>query len=382
MQINHTQLKKLLWKYYEDKTPLDIKGGPGIGKSEIIIQTMRDIAAKEGLQFVYWNETLDEDKEQMLKEDLSKYFIFSDMRLSQMEPTDLKGFPNNQKEYARWVPTLLFKLFSNPEAHGAVFFDEANLATPNTMAACYQIINDKQIGETPISKNIFFISAGNRIDETNNAFEEPAPLNNRRGNIVLLPPKVYSDDSNEDTWLDWAVDKGIDTRVTSFLMSYPSKIYMFDPDNQDPSFPSPRTWAKVGKMIKDVKNIDEVKLIAAPLIGEGVATELRSHIKMSEKIDVKKILNKPKEIEKYSGVNNLDKKYSIVAEVAEMYRNQKKGENVLDKALALCQYIEPEFGMFMVKLMKSYSKNSFATELLKCSNWSSVAKDYSKYLEV
>lgn len=383
MEVTHNQLKKLIRTYYEDKEPLDIKGGPGIGKSEVVKGTLKNIAEEKGLKFVYWNEIQEEEKEAFLDKDLSQYFIFSDMRLSQMEPTDLKGFPNNQREFARWVPTLLFKLFSNPEAHGCVFFDEANLATPSTMAACYQIIHDKQIGETPISKNIFFISAGNRIDETNNAFEEPAPLNNRRGNIILLPPKVHGEENdNGDNWLNWASEKGIDTRVVSFLMSFPSKIYTFDPDSNDPSFGSPRTWAKVGLMIKDIKNPDEVRLLAAPLIGEALAIELRTHIKKSEKIDVKKILNNPKEIEKYK--DEMDKKYSIIAEIVEMYKNQKKNERTLDKSLALGQHIEPEFAIFMVKMMKGClnNKEQFPKELMKCDNWKKVTKEFAKYLVV
>ena len=377
VEINANKLNWLLEKSYETKIPLDIKGPPGIGKSEIIKDTMVKIAEQNKLKFVDWNRLSAENKENVLKEDITKQFIFADIRLSQMDQTDLKGFPNAQKEWARWIPMLLFKVLSQPEAKGCVFFDEINLATPSVVASCYQIINDHQIGETPISKNILFVSAGNRLSDTNNAFEDPAPLNNRRGNMVLNPPIVRSSDPKEKTWTTWAIEHNIDSRIIAYLNCYETDIFRFEEDNKDPSFPTPRTWAKLSKMIANLTNPKEIKLCAAIMIGEGTALKFYTYIKMAEKINVKEILNNPELIKKYDKPEDIDKKYSIISTVSEMYVKDKK---VLDKALALCNYIEPEYGMFMLRMMKSFCKGNFGTELNNTKNWQTISEKYFKFL--
>jgi len=375
MEVRHSQLKNLLLRGYETKVPVDIKGAPGIGKSEIVKEVAERIAESEKKDFIFWNEINQEEKHKMLSVDLSKVFFFIDIRLAQFDQTDLKGFPNTKMDYAQWVPTLMFKVLSRPEATGMVFFDEMNLAAPSVTATAYQIVNDHQVGETPISKGMFFVSAGNRLEDTNNAFEDPAPLNNRRANVVLLEPRIRDEDG--DDWTTWATENGVDPREIAYLNWKESNLFKYDPESKDASFPSPRTWTKLSKMIEGVDNLGELRSYAGSLLGEGVAREFVGFLKLKEKVNIKRLLKNPKLIEKYSGAKNIDVKYSIIAGVAELYVRDQK---ILNDALGLCGYMEPEFSMFMLKMMKGMCKEDFSKRLVACKNWPKLSKDFAKYV--
>jgi hypothetical protein len=377
MEVRHSQLKNLLLRGYETKVPVDIKGAPGIGKSEIVKEVAERIAESEKKDFIFWNEINQEEKHKMLSVDLSKVFFFIDIRLAQFDQTDLKGFPNTKMDYAQWVPTLMFKVLSRPEATGMVFFDEMNLAAPSVTATAYQIVNDHQVGETPISKGMFFVSAGNRLEDTNNAFEDPAPLNNRRANVVLLQPQVRDADNKGDDWTTWATENNVDPREIAYLNWKESNLFKYDIESKDASFPTPRTWTKLSKMIEGVNDLKNLRAYAGALLGEGIAREFVGFLKLKEKVNIRNLLKNPKLIKKYSGGENIDVKYSIIAGVAELY---VKDQKILNDALGLCKHLEPEFSMFMLKMMKGMAKGEFSSKLVKCKNWKGIAQDFAKYV--
>jgi len=375
MEVTHKQLKQLLRKGYEAKVPIDVKGAMGIGKSEIIQDTAIQIASEEKRKFVFWNRISEEEKEGLLTADLDKVFIYSDIRLAQMDQTDLKGFPNTKADYAKWVPTLLFKILSRDTAVGMIFFDEMNTSAPSVMASAYSIVNDHLIGETPISYGIFIVSAGNGLEHSNNVFEDPAPLNNRRCNVVLNPPIVRSDDGED--WTTWASAHDVDARIIGYLNAYETKIFKYEEENKDPSFPTPRSWARLSNFIRGIKDSNLIKMYAGSLIGEGIAREFTAFINLSEKVNIREILKKPELMKRYQGEDQLDIKYSIVSGIAELYSKEGK---ILNEAMGLCPYMEPEFSMFMLKMMKGMHKGDYSKALTSCPNWKNIAGDFAKYV--
>ena len=70
-----------------------------------------------------------------------------DIRLSQMEPTDLRGIPFRNGAAVEWaIPAML----PDPERHGLegiLFLDEITSAAPTVSAAAYQLILDRRLGE-------------------------------------------------------------------------------------------------------------------------------------------------------------------------------------------------------------------------------------------
>jgi len=373
MEVDHKGLKTLMHRCYKTKVSLDVKGATGIGKSWIAKEVAMDIAKEKGKIFVEWNELGDEEKRELLDpEKVAKSFLFVDIRLSQMDPSDLRGLPDLKGDFVEWRPNLCWKVASMKGADGIIFFDEMNLAAPSIQASAYQIINDHQISELAISKDILIISAGNRISDKANVYDEPAPLKNRRVNVVLNNP-VMDEKSNSD-WGSWASDQGVVPSIIGFLYWKPSYLYAFDAKNKDPSFPTPRMWMRTSQMIEGVTDMEQVRMFMGGCVSEGIAKEYVSFQKLKNKIDIRDLLKHP---EKMAKITELDMKYSIVSGVAEMYKADQK---ILDSALNLCLFLQPEFSMFLLRCCKGFSKSNFASQLRNCPNWGKIAGEYAKYL--
>ena len=95
-------------------TPVMLWGPPGVGKSQMVAQ----IGARHGVQVIA-------------------------IRLSPMEPSDLRGIPFRSGEQVEWaVPAIL----PNTQRHGPegiLFLDEITSAPPSVSAAAYQLILDR-----------------------------------------------------------------------------------------------------------------------------------------------------------------------------------------------------------------------------------------------
>ena len=140
-------------------TPVMVWGPPGIGKSQIVAQ----VAAQHNVPVI-------------------------DIRLSQMEPTDLRGIPFRDGDHVVWsIPALL----PNAERHssrGILFLDEITSAPPSVTAAAYQLILDRRLGEYRVPGGWAIFAAGNRHGDRGVTYAMPAPLANRFTHYDLEAP--------------------------------------------------------------------------------------------------------------------------------------------------------------------------------------------------
>jgi len=246
---------------------------------------------------------------------------------------------------------------------------------------CYQLINDHIVGECPISYGVYFVSAGNGIEDTNNAFDDPAPLNNRRMNVILEPPIVFNSDGTGGDWVSWAASNSVDSRIISFLHWKQSMLFKYDKDSKDASFPSPRMWFKASKLIIDVKKSEELQLLVGCCVGEAASREFVAFTKLTEVVNAEEIIKNPEKIKKH--LNNLDILHNLVGQIADIY---KKDNEKLNQILLVCQpqFLPPEFSMYMLRVIKSYaiaeSKISFAEQIKAASNFKLIAMSFKKFL--
>ena len=145
MALNSEQLKELIIS--KPKRPIFIWGNPGIGKSDIVKQA----GEKLGVDVI-------------------------DVRLSLMDPADLRGIPMVINGKAEWMPPNFL-----PEKPGSIlFFDEFNLAPLSVQGAAYQIILDGKIGEHILPENTIRIAASNPTGSAGMLGNDlPLPLKNR-----------------------------------------------------------------------------------------------------------------------------------------------------------------------------------------------------------
>ena len=186
-------------------TPVMLWGPPGAGKSQLVAQA----AARHGAPVI-------------------------DVRLAQMEPTDLRGIPFRDGRNVVWsVPAML------PDAgrhgvRGILFLDEITSAPPTVTAAAYQLILDRRLGEYRVPEGWAIVAAGNRQGDRGLVYQMPSPLANRFTHFDLEP--------DLDDWIAWAHGLGIDARLIAFLRFRPELLFDLDAARASHAFPSPRSW--------------------------------------------------------------------------------------------------------------------------------------------
>ena len=237
-------------------TPVMLWGPPGVGKSQIVAQ----VAEKHVAAIV-------------------------DIRLSQMEPSDLRGIPFKQGSKVEWaIPAMLPDITLHGEA-GILFIDEITSAPPSVSAAAYQLILDRRLGEYRVPEHWAIVAAGNRQGDRGITYSMPSPLANRFSH--------YEVEVNLDDWAAWAYKNGIDERVIGFLRFRPDLLFDFRPEHNPVAFPSPRSWEFAHRAL--FKFAELPQLLPGGLeacVGHAAAVEFLAFIRSLENLpDIDAIAN-------------------------------------------------------------------------------------------
>jgi len=295
-------------------TPVMLWGPPGVGKSQIIA----GIAKKHAVPLI-------------------------DVRLSQMEPTDLRGIPFRADERGRtvvkWsVPEML----PDAERHGPagiLFLDEINAAPPTVSAAAYQLILDRRLGEYSIPEGWAIFAAGNRQGDRGVTYAMPAPLANRFTHYEVEP--------NLDDWIGWALQNDIDERVMGFLRFRPDLLFHYDAAHNPVAFPSPRSWEYAHRALH--KFADRPDLLADALqasVGKACGVELKAFIDNMENLpDIDAILAGAE-----IGVpKSIDLQYGVAAALVRRARQAADQPVALGHILGYArQFPQREMGVMLV----------------------------------
>jgi hypothetical protein len=354
MEVRINQLQKLLYKYISKKKPFMMKGAPGIGKSDSMRQACQKVAKDKKKDF---SEVLDPKK-----------FCLIDVRISQLDPSDLRGIPFPDGSKTKWlIPSWL-----PDDGEGVLFFDEINLAPPSIQAACYQLILDRRLGDYVLPEGWTIVAAGNRSIDKANVFPMAAPLKNRFSHATLMVP-------SEQEWREWAMGAGIKPDIIAFMAFKPSSLFKFDKKSNDDAFPTPRTWALASHMTEDIKGVSDEELeedlmIVSSCVGEGTALEYNGFIKLKKKINVEDIIKNPHKVQE---IKDVGLKYTLISGLAEKYKADRKR---LDEILPVIDYMDPEFGVFLMRLLRGMFPTQFPNDLMKCKNWEKLFKRFNKYI--
>jgi hypothetical protein len=194
-----------------------------------------------------------------------------DIRLSQMEPSDLRGIPFRNGDIVDWAIPAMLPDAQRHGPEGIMFLDEITSAPPSVSAAAYQLILDRKLGEYEVPEGWAIIAAGNRQGDRGVTYSMPAPLANRFSH--------YEVEVNLDDWVAWAYANRIDDRVIGFLRFRPDLLFDFDPSHNPVAFPSPRSWEFTHRALQ--KFDDNRDLLANALqacVGKAAGIELNAFI--------------------------------------------------------------------------------------------------------
>lgn len=302
-------------------TPIMLWGPPGIGKSSLIHQ----IAAE-----------------------MSRNVL--DLRLAQLEPTDLRGVPmpdvsigrakwflpsfwpdraekdtertieTFDKDGKKQVETADVKAGCCPTGPGIVFLDEIEKAPVSVKNASLQLVLDRMIGTYKLPDDWAIVCAGNR--EEDGCFSAPlgAALSNRMIHLEIEP--------DIEAWAMWARDNSVCEDIIGFLHFKPELLYK---QTEDHAFPTPRSWVIASRLIDSVKTQKEQKELMAASVGKGAAQEYIVWSNVYKSVDPEAVFNG--QMPEFEGKEQ-SFKYAVALAVAFHLRKRKGGIKKAEEHIA------------------------------------------------
>jgi hypothetical protein len=247
--VTSVQARKSILTAFKVKRPIFLWGPPGIGKSELVEGITKDLGG-----------------------------VMYDLRLGQMEPTDIRGIPFYNKENGKmdWAAPI-----DLPDAETAaqypvvvLFLDEMNSAPASVQSAAYQLILNRRIGKYVLPDNVVIVAAGNRESDKGVTFRMPTPLANR-----FLHQEMKVD---FPSWQEWAVQNNIHKDVVGYLSFAKQDLYDFDAKSSSRAFATPRSWTFVSQLLNDEALDDDTATnLVAGTVGEGLAVKFMAHRKIA-----------------------------------------------------------------------------------------------------
>ncbi len=218
-----------------------LHGSPGIGKTEIVQKFANDIGAR-----------------------------LYDLRLTTIEPQDLRGLPFFDLEAKRTVWFRPEDLPDDPNTPSVLFLDELTAAPPHLQPTVYGLLQERRVGPHKLPDSCFLVAAGNMVEDGAIAYEMGTALSDRLIHLRL--------GANADDWLrNFAVPNALDPAVIAFIRTRPDCL-----DTTQDALRrgemiacTPRSWARASALMGTIKDRGLRNIALAGVLGENVAAEFR-----------------------------------------------------------------------------------------------------------
>jgi hypothetical protein len=354
LTITSVQARKAILKAFKAKRPLFLWGPPGIGKSEVVAEVTQELGGH-----------------------------MIDLRMAQMEPTDIRGIPYfnrdiNKMDWAAPVDLPDDELASQYPIV-VLFLDEMNSASPAVQAAGYQLILNRRVGKYVLPDNVVIVAAGNRDSDKGVTYRMPMPLANR-----FLHLEMRADFT---AWQTWAVNKGIHKDVVGYLSFAKQDLYEFDSKSSSRAFATPRSWCFVSDLLNDEDDTDADTLfnLISGAVGEGLAVKFAAHRKvagrMPEPSDI--LSGKVKDL----AVKEISAMYSLTISMCYELRDALENKKVDSKkfhemADNFFNYIMSNFETELVVMGAKIALKTYKLpiEPSQLKNFDEFHKKYGKYI--
>ncbi|HET9101155.1 MAG TPA: AAA family ATPase [Acidobacteriaceae bacterium] len=231
------EVARFLPTAYDLRMPVFLWGKPGIGKSDLI----RQYAQTHKMDLI-------------------------DVRLTTLESCDLRGLPriNYETGQTEWMRPEFLPEIDTPVA---IFLDELTAAEPRIQALAYQLILDRCIGKHRLPDQAWVVGAGNTPEDGAVSYGMGTALADRFLHLNVV--------ANPEDWMEWAVDHSIASEVITFLRVRPEMLDSCGGQEQTEQLvtPSPRSWARVSRVLEATKDQRVRSIAVNGLLGEAVAVQ-------------------------------------------------------------------------------------------------------------
>jgi hypothetical protein len=231
-----------------------LHGRPGVGKTELV----QTLAARIGADLF-------------------------DLRLTTIEPQDLRGLPYFDHATAK---TIWYRPEDLPDsdAPAILFLDELTAAAPALQPTVYGLLQERRVGRHRLPGSVMIIAAGNRVEDGAIAYEMGTALSDRLIHMIVQA-------SPEDWLTAYALPAGIHPSVAAFIRTRPDLL-----DTTEDSLRrgqmiacTPRSWTRVSQIMQTIPDRALRQVMIAGTVGEAPAAEfalLADDIAASVQIDL------------------------------------------------------------------------------------------------
>lgn len=216
-----------------------LHGRPGIGKTEIVRQLAGEIGAR----------------------------LF-DLRLTTIEPQDLRGLPYYDHDARKTVWYRPEDLPDDPNTPAILFLDELTAASPYLQPTVYGLLQERRVGAHVLPPSVLIVAAGNTVEDGAIAHEMGTALSDR---LIHLHVQASAAD-----WLEsYAIPKGLHPAVTSFLRARPDLLETTEQSLSAGHLVActPRAWERASDLLRAMPDRRTRSAALAGTLGTAVAAE-------------------------------------------------------------------------------------------------------------
>ena len=260
MPVSTSEAAAVLWQGWQTQctggmtASWMLHGRPGIGKTEIV----QALATRAGA-------------------------MLFDLRLTTIEPQDLRGLPYYDHAAQRTIWYRPEDLPDDPARPSVLFLDELTAAPPALQPTVYGLLQERRVGRHRLPDSCFVVAAGNGPEDGAIAYEMGTALSDR---LIHLQLRATAQD-----WVEnYALPQGVHPAIPAFLRARPDLLETTAETLQRGQVIActPRSWARVSAIVNTVPDRRLRDVMIAGAVGEAPAAEFAlvlSDIAASVRVD-------------------------------------------------------------------------------------------------
>lgn len=215
-----------------------LHGRPGVGKTELV----QTLATRIGADLF-------------------------DLRLTTIEPQDLRGLPffDHAERKTVWYPP---EDLPDRDTPAILFLDELTAAAPSLQPTVYGLLQERRIGRHRLPDSTMIIAAGNQVEDGAIAYDMGTALSDRLIHIIVQ--------ADPDDWLKtYAVPAGIHPTVAAFIRTRPDLLETTEDSLRRGQMIActPRSWTRVSQIMQAVPDRALRQVMIAGTVGAAPAAE-------------------------------------------------------------------------------------------------------------
>lgn len=299
-EINQEQAFSLAKFFIRSNNNLFLIGQRGVGKSQIILDAIKDCGYKSNM-----------------------------INLSVMERFDLAGMPDLSKpgdtihfKFPHYLP----RLKENQKPNTVLFFDEVDKCSPEITAPLLEILQFRTINGVPLNA-VACVMTANLSNEHSYSNPISSALLDRTSKYIL--------NFDFDLWFEWAKNNQIHDLILGFLKNYP-ELACGKADDLSYASPSPRSWtlaseAIIKAKVQKIVDIETITSILAGFVGNQASLKFKIWYQNYRKFEpiVINLIEKRNLIYDYTSLIPTEKLIFVIA--ACYLAKQKTLENIKNK---------------------------------------------------